>query len=321
MASELDTLRDISSHGNLNPVQAARLQELSREGSMGNPQGVAGNAGQYLDDQYLTQDGLINRNTNRYMKAIEPAVKSYESSIPETQQRFSTERERLSGESSRLEDRYKLLIDDIKRNQGVAETRQTRTTNAEMARRGITNSSGVYGQEMTDVLNPITADYTSKIKSTGLEREDMLARIRDSITGLTGQETDAIRAVRNAIAQLQAGAGQSGIAQGIQSFQQNIQNALAQGQLTIQQANQALAERQQQLAQQQYNQITLPESRLQQQAAQLAFQKASAPAMTPYTSSSLQSNLGAATTPKPTEKPSFSKYGMSTVNGPITYRY
>lgn len=321
MASELDTLRDISSHGNLNPVQAARLQELSKEGSMGNPQGVAGNAGQYLDDQYLTQQGLIDRNTGRYMKAIDPAVKSYEASIPETQQIFQTERTRLSGESGRLQDRYKALIDDIKRNQGVAETRQTTATNAELARRGITNSSGVYGQEMTQSLNPITESYSSQLRQTGLDSEDAIAKIQGLIAGLSGQETQAVRDARNAIAQLQAGAGQSGIAQGFAQFQQNIQNALAQGQLSIQQANQALAEKQAELAKQQYSQITLPESQLSQRAAQIAIDKSLRPSGSSGSNiTSLQSLLGGATTPKPTVKPSFS-YGMSTVNGPVYYKY
>lgn len=174
----------------------------------------------------------------RYQESIKPAVASYEASIPETQQRFATEKQRLSGESARLEERYNALISEIKGVGATAETRQTRATGAELARRGISQQSGVYGDEMNQALLPITQDIMSRVKSTGLEREDMMAKIRDTITGLTGGETEAIRAVRNAIASLQAGAGQNAITTGMTMTQNQISNALAQ-------AQQALAERQQ----------------------------------------------------------------------------
>jgi len=195
------------------------------------------------EDRVMTEEEIYQKNKQRYAESIAPSVKSYQETIPETQKRFSTERERLSGESARLEDRYRLLIDDIKRNQGVAETRQTRSTGAELARRGISQESGVYGQEMTQALNPITESYTSQIKGTGLEREDQIAKIRDIITQLAGGETDAVRAITQAIANLQSGAGAQAITGSMQEFQNQIQNALSKGQLTIQQAQQALAER------------------------------------------------------------------------------
>lgn len=42
MASELETLLAIEASGNLNPVQASRLQQLRASGGFGNPQGIIG---------------------------------------------------------------------------------------------------------------------------------------------------------------------------------------------------------------------------------------------------------------------------------------
>lgn len=97
-----------------------------------------------------------------------------------------------------LQDRYKGLLDQIKGNQQVAEQRQTLTTNNEMAKRGITNNSGVYQQQMTDALNPITRDYTNKYGETVANQNADVAAIDRAIAQLkTGSPAESIGAALN----------------------------------------------------------------------------------------------------------------------------
>lgn len=104
-----------------------------------------------------------------YQDANKPVVASYEASKASLQQRYTD------------------LLSSIKQNQGIAENRQTVTTNNELGKRGISGDSGVAQQEMTNALNPITSDYTQRATDT------------------TNQENIDLSNIQNTIAQLQAG--------------------------------------------------------------------------------------------------------------------
>jgi len=113
-----------------------------------------------------------------------------------------------------LAQRYSDLLASIKGNQQVAENRQTLTTNTELGKRGITGSSGLAQQEITNAVNPITQQYTSMQKDT------------------TNQQNADMAAIDAAIAKLQAGNPESSVstASGIQTavqraneFQQSLE--------------------------------------------------------------------------------------------------
>lgn len=174
---------------------------------------------------------LIQKSIQQYQEANKPAVASLEASIPETTAKYAQTRSQLEAKEKPLMDRYKNLLDEIKGNQQVAETRQTTTTNNELGRRGISNDSGVYEREMTNALNPITHQYTTLSKDAGLAQEDDLRALRDTIANLTTSEVGDNRAIRNAIAQLQSGAATQGIGLGQNLYQTNVQQQLAQQQI------------------------------------------------------------------------------------------
>jgi len=156
-----------------------------------------------------------------YKKANEPAIANLKASIPEQQKAFSNERTRLQGQEGSIKDRYTNLIDSIKGNQKLSETRQTTTTNNELARRGITNDSGVYEQEMTNTLNPITQQYTGLAKDAAISQEADLKDLSGRITGLTDQESAAIRSILGNIAGLESGAGNNAVSTGLNMFSQD----------------------------------------------------------------------------------------------------
>lgn len=194
----------------------------------------------------------INASIKALQEANKPAVESLQASIPETSAKYAQTRQQLQSSQAPMEQRYQSLLDSIKGNQTTAENRQTLTTNNELGKRGISGSSGVAQQEMTNALNPITQQYTGLAKDTGLAREDSLRALQDQIANLTPQETADNRAIQNAIAQLSSGAGSQGLSAGLnlystnlsaqqqaqqradQQAQQNIANQLAQAQLANQ---------------------------------------------------------------------------------------
>lgn len=170
------------------------------------------------------------------IESNQPAIQSYEAS------------------KAPLQDRYKNLIASIKGNQQVVENRQTTTTNNEMGRRGISSDSGVYQQEMTNALNPITKQFT------GMEAD-----------ALTSQNID-ISNIDKAIALLKTGDPSAAITAGMgiasnagQLEQANRNFGLQQDQLKEQSrqfdASSALQKAAQALQERQFNEISIPESK------------------------------------------------------------
>lgn len=224
----------------------------------------------------LNFDDIVKKTIELQKQANQPAVDSLNASIPEINTQYSGAIQRAEGQRKPLEDRYANLIGEIKGNQTSSENRQTVSTRNELGRRGLVGG-GLYDQTLTDAVNPITQQYTGMLKDTGIAQEQGLASITDLIANLTGQQVNATRGVQNSIAQLQSGAASTGIQQGIGQYNTQVQQAEQQRQAeenARQQAIQnALAQSQQNFAQQQYNQITLPESKLQQQTLQKQLSK------------------------------------------------
>jgi hypothetical protein len=221
-----------------NPVEEEEFQRLSsQQGDFGGND-LASLAKQTMDLQ---------------RQAAQPAIQSLQASIPETQQRFDTQREQLGGERENLKKRYDTLLNEISRRESVDVSGQEKVTSNEFGRRGIPLSSGVFEQTLQDKLSPIRQFYTGQAASTGLEKESGIQNINNLLANLTGQETDATRGIQNAIAQLQAGGGSQAINQALgllaqQQQQQQFQESqgLARDQFGLQERAQNFAEQGQQ---------------------------------------------------------------------------
>src|SRR3990167_3345020 len=165
-------------------------------------------------------------------QANQPAIQSLQTQVGEVGQSFAGQRPRLESGIQPLKDRYNQILDEMK---GRVSTDVSR----EYGRRGIPLSSGMFEQDLTSKINPLTRDI-------GLAREEGIRGIQDLIASLTGQETESKRNIFNAIAQLQAGAPGESVSQALSMIGQ--QNQAAQSA-----ADRALQERQ-------FSQISLPES-------------------------------------------------------------
>lgn len=183
-------------------------------------------------------------------EAIKPAIQSLEAGIPETQQKFATERTQLEQSKTPLKQRYSSLLDELKRREGV-ETKQVGINTAqEYGKRGIPLSSGVYANDLQNKTGDISQYYGGQYKDVSLSQEENLSGIDKLIATLTGQETESVRAIRNAMAQLQAGGAQSGIQNALSLLQQQQQQQQFESQQGLSQQELALKQRELELAQQ-----------------------------------------------------------------------
>lgn len=202
-------------------------------------------------------NSTVQKALDLQKQAVAPAVASLEAGIPEIANKYTQQRTQLQAEQQPLQQRYDSLIQSIKGNQQTAENRQTVTTSNELGRRGILGSSGLAQQEITNAVNPITQQYTGMIQQTGLEGNQALRELANQIANTYTGETESTRAIRNAIAQLQSGAAQTGVAQGYQQQAQQIAQQQAQQQLAAQQAQ---AQREADWQKMLYQTIQLPQS-------------------------------------------------------------
>jgi len=191
-------------------VDAWNKRQLDRWGgqtqNQNNQQGIQLGSTQGGNFQNVLQSAI-----QANQQAIQPAVQSLQASV------------------SPLQDRYKALLESIKGNQQTATNRQTLATSNEMGRRGILPSSGLYEQQLTDALQPVTSEYAGLTASTGLQQEKDLS------------------AIQNAITQLQSGASSQAIPQALQILNMQLQSQ--QNQQAQEQANKVFSE------------VTLPGSR------------------------------------------------------------
>jgi hypothetical protein len=181
-------------------------------------------ASDYLAAQREAQGGLTLEEKQRYqtaanMKAIQPAVSSLEAGIPELKDAYTKRQEQLTAEKDPLVARYEQLLGEIRGRETSQINDVTKLTNREMARRGISADSGFAGNELQGRTQPIRSAAQSDILTTTFDRESKLREIDNAITNLTSEMVAAERDVRNSIAQIQATAGQQGVAQALQLFQ------------------------------------------------------------------------------------------------------
>jgi hypothetical protein len=228
MASEYETLLAISQSANgLNPVQKTRFEELQKSGSFGNLEGIESPAGSYLTGY----GNAGNADLERSRQLTDQAIGTLQSQKPVIGQIYGQKRDVLQSNIDPTKQRYDALIADLKNQQINTEQQQTKTTSAELARRGILGSSGAAQQELQNVLQPIGRSYAGLVQQTGLAREADIKSIQDAVALLFGEEAAANMSLAGLISQAQlGGAGNALTASG-----QLISQAQAQAQLRQQQ--------------------------------------------------------------------------------------
>lgn len=219
-----------------NPVQETRYRELLAQSNL--PYFAGGNTSS--TDQFRAATGygtgisgssdpveIAKRIRQFTIESNQPAISSLESSIPETSAKFATEKGRLEGSKTSLNQRYDALISELTRRESADVQAESTVKSREFGRRGIPLSSGQFDVELQEKLSPLRQFYTGQTTQAGIGREEGLRGVDDLIASLTGQETETVRLIRNAIGQLQTGEPASAVTSALNISQQQ-QEALRQ---------------------------------------------------------------------------------------------
>jgi len=212
---------------------------------------------------YGNWDSFLQQQQAAQQAAIAPAIQQLQSQIPTIKANTATQVGQKQAELQPLQDRYKALLDQIKGTGQTSVNKQTVVTANELGKRGIEGSSTLAGQEIASATLPIEQQTQSLVQDTGFAQEADIRDINNSIQnlGISGGERE--QAIAQAIAQLQAGGGQSAISNAMQLLansqnmqasqasaqsaqrQQDIENALNQmlAENTIKNTNSLIAER------------------------------------------------------------------------------
>ena len=214
----------------LNAESGPRAAELTREflgggssGSSGVSSGGSSGSGGSLEDYFASQQQLQTQ-------ANAPAIQSLQAGIPQSQATTQAQVGQLQAEIAPLTDRYKQLLSDIKGQDQTQVEQQTRVTAGELGKRGIEGSSTLAGQEIVSANRPIQQQTQSLTQQTGLAQEADLRDINNQIQNLGIGQQEREQSINQAIAQLQAGGGQSSIQNAMQLLGNAQQMQVAQEQ-------------------------------------------------------------------------------------------
>lgn|SRR3990167_5499880 len=173
--------------------------------------GMTGNVGSTSGGQTGGFEQTVQRALDMTRQAYQPAVSSLQAGMPEISQRFETQKQQLQAEVEPLQQRYQRLLDQIKGSEQQSVQRESIAQANELGRRGILPSSGLYEQTVSKALQPINEQFGGLTADVGFQQEAGLRNLQNLISNLPLQQTEAQRAVQNAVAQLQAGGGQNAI--------------------------------------------------------------------------------------------------------------
>ena len=203
-AAALQNFRETGGQGKYDVPSA---QEYNQQKGISSPQVQP----QVQPQPVQSFNDYVNQAQQMYQEAAKPAIASLEASKPEI---ISS----VAGKTKLLNERYNNIINEIKTGQKSAETRQTTVTAGELGKRGIDPTSTLYGQELTNAINPITGEYSNLLKSTGTEQASGLQDLADL-------ETTQLRNLANSIAQIQSGSSTGGIELALKQYQMAQQAA------------------------------------------------------------------------------------------------
>lgn len=141
----------------------------------------------------------------------------------------------LQSGTDALKQRFSKLTGDIQAEGEIARSAQEQATSAELARRGITESSGLAQNQLAQALRPAIQSTQTQLGQLGVQQEGLLQGIRERI------------------ASLQAQPAQAGLGAALSLFGQQQQAGQFDRNLALQQAQQSLQARQ-------FEEVTAPTS-------------------------------------------------------------
>lgn len=156
------------------------------------------------------------------MEAIKPAIESYQASKPEVTSAFESRTGQLAAEKQPLIDRYQTLLDELTGRETKETAAQGKYMSQEWGKRGVPLSSGMYQEALTNKTQDISQYYGTQQKETTLSRESDLRDLENQITNLTSEKVEALRGIDQAIANLQADAGNQSVTDALTMYRDDL---------------------------------------------------------------------------------------------------
>jgi len=154
-------------------------------------------------------NAILQSATQQAQAGIQPAIQSYQQSIPGIESNFA-------GQKNTLAEQYKSIIGDLTQRQGVDEAAQNRVTSQGFEERGL-----VGGNYLTEIQNrglqPIRSEFTSRRNQAGIANTSALSE-------LDARRQSALDDVRNQIALLQSGASSDAVRNALALYGQQSQD-------------------------------------------------------------------------------------------------
>jgi len=235
-------------------------------------------------------EDTVKKAIDMQKAANAPAIASYQAQIPEIQSAYAAQTANITAKQQTLKDRYDNLLKSIGAQKTQDINKQTLVTSNELGKRGLLPSSTLAQQEVLNATQPIGERYAGLETTAALDQTTGQQELQSLLNQLTSGETSDKRAILNAIAQLESGAGSTGISTGTNVWQ-NLQAQKAEADRIA--SEQAWREKV-------YNETTLPES-------QAKIASSTTPAIDGNISKLLSSIIGGGSSsniePKPTTAP------------------
>lgn len=195
-------------------------------------------------------EDTVKKAIDMQKTANAPAVASYQAQIPEIQSQYAAQTANVTAKHQTLKDRYDNLLKSIGTSKTTDVNKQTLVTSNELGKRGLLPSSTLAQQEVLNATQPINEIYSGLETTAALDQTSGQQELQGLLNQLTSGETADKRAILNAIAQLESGAGSTGISTGTNVWQ-NLQTQKAEADRIA--SEQAWREKV-------YKETTLPES-------------------------------------------------------------
>lgn len=230
--------------------QQSTLDELERNFKFGEAEGQYNSQGWYgvspeQRQQQQAQDAA-NAELARQKQLTDQAIGTLQSQQPKIGEIYNQKKTVLQSQIDPIKQRYDALISELKGNQQTSEEQQTLATSREMAKRGLSNESGMVQQERVNTLNPIRRSYAGLTQQTGLAQEADIKAINDMIALLSSDQLSSEMSLAGLISQAQMGGAGNALAASGQLFgnaqaQANLAEQRAQAQAQQNYNNQVLA--------------------------------------------------------------------------------
>lgn len=157
----------------------------------------------------LNFGSILDQVKGAISSTLNPIVETIKSQSPAITQAYQGAKNVLETRKSSLGDKYQQLLNDIRNAGRTATETQTKTTNTELARRGITSDSTAASQELAASLKPIEEQTISREQQATVAQGEEESALATALANLSIAEQGAQGGILDKVASILSGGASS----------------------------------------------------------------------------------------------------------------